>query len=208
MSSESEPSPQPESKETDPILEMIALHFEREAVGWLTEPEKYHPLSSAIENGTFGTEEERRLAVNHDAQLVADLDMEIAAEVRQGNTARAKDYLQLEAARSKEAVELLKALDPEARPRYKDADKNGDRVVVGRRYRWTPEPDNQGNEAGYNLEGVVTAVSRDGFATALWYPVGKANPAYWGRGETELVRPTHATMTFAKMLEPIEGSNQ
>jgi hypothetical protein len=177
----------PEQSQVNPVLELIALHLEREAMGWLTEPEEVHPLKGAIENGWFGTQEERRQAVIDDGKDVTNALMKVAEEVRQGETKRAFNLLRMQARRSPEAFSLMKALDPEAKPWYPDADANGEPVVEGKRYRWQPGNDNQGNEPGYYNEGLVTKVE-GGMAYSIWEKIGEENPEHYYSKEKRLER--------------------
>ena len=189
---------------TDPILELVALYFERQVMEWLAEPENVHPLRGAIENGWFGTEEDRLGAIRDDGALVASVLMSLATEVREGNTSQAYNLLRAQARNSSEAHQLLEALDPEAKPWYPDADAHGNPVVVGMRYRWEPDADNQGNVAGYYCEGEITRVGR-GLAFSIWERIGEVNPAYWGRGEEEgEEEEEHETCVFTTMLSPVE----
>ncbi len=216
MKGESQPTPEPD---VNPFNELIALHFEREAMGWLTSPAEYHPLSGAIDNGAFGTLEQRVEAVTGDAKDVADYLMEFAEAIRRGEKLdRAFFMLQRSARFDKEAFELMQVMDPEAKPWYPDQDANGDRVAVGKRYRYNPGPDNRGNEPGYHVEGTVIRVENDA-VFAVWEEVGEANPEFWGRQQRsaemtdeerveelllDIEEKARETFYFAEMLTPIE----
>lgn len=193
-----------QEKERSLLGNEIADFFMVEAGNWRGSPEANHPLSAAIERGFSligDAVEDRRQAVEDEAHEVGKLLLSIAAQARKSDFRLAKRVLLIEARHPFKALELLKRLDPEARPNYPTADKNGDPVLVGESYRWTPDPDNQGNEAGYYFEGQVEKVSPGGFAFGTWLRIGLPNPAYAFGAETDEPDP-HTSHVPTQMLVP------
>lgn len=188
----------------DPILELIALLIERDATQCLTIPERIHPFREALENGNFGSREDRLRQIRQEGKEAADELFKLAEKVRRGNIKAAHNYLRRIARNDPEALELLKAIDPRAKPWYLDADSRGDPVMVGKKYRWTPDEDNQRHPAGYYCEGVVTRVKGE-MAFAVWVRIGQANPNYWGGSPANSqTDPLAETWVFTTMLTPVD----
>lgn len=195
-----EHGPTNEVRDANPILELVAQHMEAMAISMFTRPGDFDEREGAVPDIT-------------DAASYA---MHLADEIRNGNVERALGYLRMRARFDEEAYILLKTLDPNTEPFYPDADANGIPVVVGKKYRWTPDerfPD-------YFKEGVVIKVV-DKRAFAAWEAFGEVPSVFrspeheWDEAEqdeyvenvlVEIEKDVipQETWTFARMLTPVE----
>lgn len=177
----------------EPVHELVALHFESIAASMVTQPEAF----------------DERDAANLDISTGASVAMQQGDKIRKGeDVEKAAKLLRMRARFDEEAFRLMKALDPEMLPYYPDADKNGNPVAVGNKYRWTPDD----RHPGSYKEGIVTR-TRGVWAWAVWRQAGEELSAYDNTDEdylqdtmSDIEKEVTAreTMVFSKSLVPVQ----
>jgi hypothetical protein len=206
-----------EHGEADLMRENIARYFEREADEWLSDPENMHPNSGVLDQHwryfvwkDFVTPELVKQAIADDAEGVAGMLRRVAEDCRKGDFKKAKLLLAHHAGRLKdeEAKTLLKYIDPDAKPYYPHPDRNGDSVIVGKKYRYYPSADNQGNMPCYYLEGEALELLGSDMVMGEWQTVGSPNPKYWEGAHVDRPKSERSTIPSSALRPVSEDDDQ